>query len=180
MSNKKPVKVKIIKHEIDYERLENTIANAIKKSEEPIEKANNTQKFSLFSYFRALFIILFNKKETHGLTNSFFTFIVSVVFKLFGYLGCLISFAICIYTIYHSFCIDWSLELIKSCMIEFLSYLLFFVISVVVFSLSVLLVGASREIEKEKDKNYIIAIFSGIVSFSALVVALVALFKGVE
>ena len=32
---------------------------------------------------------------------------------------------------------------------------------------------------QEKDRNYIISVFSGIVSFAALIVALVALFKGV-
>ena len=38
---------------------------------------------------------------------------------------------------------------------------------------------AAKEIEQEKDKNFIVAVFSGIVSFAALIVALVALFKGV-
>ena len=37
----------------------------------------------------------------------------------------------------------------------------------------------NKEIETEKDRNYIISVFSGIVSFAALIVALVALFKGV-
>ena len=32
---------------------------------------------------------------------------------------------------------------------------------------------------QEKDRNYIISVFSGIVGFAALIVALVALFKGV-
>ena len=32
--------------------------------------------------------------------------------------------------------------------------------------------------EREKDKNYIISAFSGIVSFVALIVALIAFFKG--
>lgn len=39
--------------------------------------------------------------------------------------------------------------------------------------------NSAKEIELEKDKNYIVSVFSGIVSFSALIVALVALFKGV-
>lgn len=38
---------------------------------------------------------------------------------------------------------------------------------------------AAKEIEREKDKNFIVSVFSGIVSFAALIVALVALFKGV-
>ena len=39
--------------------------------------------------------------------------------------------------------------------------------------------GIANEMEREKDKNYIISAFSGIVSFVALIVALIALFKGV-
>ena len=42
-----------------------------------------------------------------------------------------------------------------------------------------LLWKSAKEIETEKDRNYIISVFSGIVSFAALIVALVALFKGV-
>ena len=38
---------------------------------------------------------------------------------------------------------------------------------------------AAKEIEQEKDKNFIVSVFSGIVSFAALIVALAALFKGV-
>jgi hypothetical protein len=38
---------------------------------------------------------------------------------------------------------------------------------------------SAKEIETEKDRNYIISVFSGIVSFAALIVALVALFKEV-
>ena len=44
---------------------------------------------------------------------------------------------------------------------------------------SCLLWKSAKEIKKEKDRNYIVSVFSGIVSFAALIVALVALFKGV-
>ena len=36
-----------------------------------------------------------------------------------------------------------------------------------------------HEMAKEKDRDYVVAVFSGIVSFAALIVALVALLKGV-
>ena len=49
----------------------------------------------------------------------------------------------------------------------------------VIFLLSWILWKSAKEIETEKDRNYIISVFSGIVSFAALIVALVALFKGV-
>ena len=41
--------------------------------------------------------------------------------------------------------------------------------------------GASaKEIDKEKDKNYVVAVFSGIVSLVALIVSLIALIQGVN
>ena len=45
--------------------------------------------------------------------------------------------------------------------------------------LSLIMRGIANEIGREKNKDYIMAAFSGIVSFVALIVALVALFKGV-
>lgn len=44
-----------------------------------------------------------------------------------------------------------------------------------------LLTGASaREVDKEKDKNFVVAVFSGIVSLVALVVSCIALIWGVS
>ena len=51
------------------------------------------------------------------------------------------------------------------------------VVVIVVFCIKVL--RFSKVIENVKDKNYTISIFSALVSFAALIVALVALFKGV-
>ena len=53
------------------------------------------------------------------------------------------------------------------------------VIAIVLALYTALLWKSAKEIETEKDRNYIISVFSGIVSFAALIVALVALFKGV-
>ncbi len=51
------------------------------------------------------------------------------------------------------------------------------VVAIVVFCIKVL--RFSKVIESVKDKNYTISIFSALVSFAALIVALIALFKGV-
>ena len=43
------------------------------------------------------------------------------------------------------------------------------------------LTGATaKEVDKEKDKNFVVAVFSGIVSLVALVVSFVALVQGVS
>ncbi len=54
---------------------------------------------------------------------------------------------------------------------------LFWVFLISVVLLIVVLLISAFEIFKEKDKNYIVAIFSGIVSFVALIIAFIALFQ---
>ena len=52
-------------------------------------------------------------------------------------------------------------------------------ICILLFLISIMFRGAANDMKSEKDRNYIVALFSGIVSFAALIVALVALLKGV-
>ena len=51
-------------------------------------------------------------------------------------------------------------------------------IMVMVAMYSILLWKSAKEVEAETDRNYVISMFSGVVSFAALIVALVALVKG--
>ena len=51
-------------------------------------------------------------------------------------------------------------------------------IILLVFVFALMFRGAANDMKQEKDRNYIIALFSGVVSFAALIVALVALLKG--
>lgn len=53
--------------------------------------------------------------------------------------------------------------------------ILFLLILIVMFS--ILLWKSAKDIEKEKDKQFVVSVFSAIVGFTALVVALVALNK---
>ena len=53
-------------------------------------------------------------------------------------------------------------------------------ICVLLFLISVMFRGAANDIKCEKDRNYIVALFSGIVSFAALIVSFIALLKGVN
>ena len=48
-------------------------------------------------------------------------------------------------------------------------------IGIAILLYSLVIWGSATEIENEKDKNYIISVFSGIVTFVALIVALIAL-----
>jgi NADH:ubiquinone oxidoreductase subunit 6 (subunit J) len=51
-------------------------------------------------------------------------------------------------------------------------------ICVLLFLISVMFRGAANDIKREKDRNYIVALFSGIVSFVALIISIIALYRG--
>lgn len=65
-----------------------------------------------------------------------------------------------------------------SCATSVITLLFLLGIVVIVALYSILLWKSAKEIEAETDRNYVISMFSGVVSFAALVVALIALIKG--
>ncbi len=54
-----------------------------------------------------------------------------------------------------------------------------FVMGLFFVTVAIVTGASAKEIDKEKDKNYVVAVFSGIVSLVALVVSLIALIQGV-
>ena len=57
-------------------------------------------------------------------------------------------------------------------------YSIIAILAISVFFFSIFF-NIAEEIKHEKNRNFVVAVFSGTVSFAALIVALVALFKGV-
>lgn len=55
-----------------------------------------------------------------------------------------------------------------------------FIIGLFFVSVAILTGASAKEVDKETDKNFVVAIFSGIVSLVALVVSLIALIQGVS
>ena len=49
---------------------------------------------------------------------------------------------------------------------------------VIVAVYSLIFRGAANDIKYEEDRNYIVAVFSGIVSFVALIISIIALYRG--
>ena len=138
--------------EIDYDKLAEAIVKAQEKSE---DEANRKKKF----------------------TSGTFAMTISFAFRGVAILGWLIALAtpVAIINIAKSFMWNEVNAVIGHVFsIAFLAALF-----VVLVLYSFLLWKSAKEIETEKDRNYIISVFSGIVSFAALIVALVALFKGV-
>ncbi len=168
----------IVNNEIDYDKLEETIIKANTKTK--TQKVNNSkkeEKTSVFIFFKVLYYIIFNKKNPNGtMTSGLFSSLISFFFNGLAILGLIVFVGgiIAIVNIVKS-CI-WTPESIVS-NISAIFLLIAFLLITIVFSL--LFRASANEIAKEKDRDYIVSVFSGVVSFAALIVALVALLKGV-
>ena len=138
--------------EIDYDKLAESIVKAQEKSE---NEANGKKKF----------------------TSGTFAMITSLAFRGVAILGWLIALATPIAIINMAKSFVW-VE-VNAIVGNVFSIAFAVALFIVLVLYSFLLWKSAKEIETEKDRNYIISVFSGIVSFAALIVALVALFKGV-
>ena len=138
--------------EIDYDKLAEAIVKAQEKSE---NEANKSKKF----------------------TSGTFAMIISLAFHGVAILGWLIALATPITIINMAKSFVWNE--VNAIVGNVFSIAFAAALFAVVVLYSFLLWKSAKEIETEKDRNYIISVFSGIVSFAALIVALVALFKGV-
>lgn len=151
----------------------NFTEDSINISENSKDKA---KKFTLKLFFAAIDRILKGNVDTQGaLTTGSFAVLSAAVFKLIAIAG--ITFAVVFAWALGNaaFAATWTGWAILTNAIEVLAGAVMF-FAIVIYSF--FLWGASNEIMKEKDKNFVIAVFSGMVGCAALIVALVALVKG--
>ncbi|MGN0536186.1 MAG: hypothetical protein ACI4IR_09330 [Eubacterium sp.] len=184
--------------EIDYDKLAEAIVKAQEKADkETIKQAvidahneietqkskeefenSNSQKNENFR--KVIWEILRNKRDTGGkFTAGLFSFLVSLILKIFAVV-CLISSLVTIaVTIKCGIITIIESGSIVSTVQTVLTGLFIIVLCVAIILFMIIVWGASNEIDREQDKNYVVSVFSGIVSLSALVVAVIALVKGV-
>lgn len=164
-----------INNEIDYDKLAETIVKAQNHAKEEQCNQENKTKITIRDYIKAIVSILRNNGNTQGnLTVSIFVLLISMTFKFISITGFFVSLMGIVIAIK---CILHGLD-VGNIALWIISAIILIVLSVIVFLYSVIIWGASHEAEKEKDKNYIVSVFSGIVSFAALIIAIIALVKG--
>ena len=128
------------------------------------------------SFWKAVWLIIRGKgSDNGGFTMALLSGVLSAGFNILFSLGLLgVVLTICA-TIQMVAQMTWEFANIFSNV----STLVFIaLVCVLLFLLSVLFRGAANDLKSEKDRNYIVALFSGLTSFAALIVALVALIKG--
>ena len=155
-----------------------------KKKEKP-QVINNIQELNLEINYDKLAeaIVKANSKldaeanQSKKFTSGMFSMSVFVILRVIALLGWIIAFALLIGSINTFIEMSWNDFSTISGNIFQIVYSITITVLLVLYPL--MLWKSAKEIETEKDRNYIISVFSGIVSFAALIVALVALFKGV-
>ena len=120
--------------------------------------------------------ILLAENEKHSAksaTSSLFAFLPSLIFSICGWIGVFVSpiAFICF--------IDLSIQQWKldHSLVTIVAALFLVFLTVVIFLMSLMLISSANELKKERDKQFVVAVFSAMVSFSALIVALIALLK---
>ena len=158
--------------EIDYDKLAEAIVRAQNKSEEIIEEEDDID----IGFWKSIWCIIRNKEKTNdNLLAVAMSMLMSLVFNVLAFVfvsGAIVLIVILVNFVYKPF--DKGLD--GNILVNALMCLSFSCASAL---LGLLMRGIANDISWENNKNYIVAVFSGIVSFAALIVALVALFKGV-
>ena len=161
--------------EIDYDKLAEAIVKAQSKAEEITENCDNDEVDDTFiGIWKSIWYTIINKKQIH---KDVFTQTIS---KLICFV---FNAAAIILTIAALFCIGWYsnyiTEVLNGQVSDIWNVILFILIGAAALLTALFMRGMANDISREKNKNHIIAIFSSVVSFAALIVALVALFKEV-
>ena len=167
--------IKELNLEIDYDKLAEAIVKAQNKAEETtVEEKTQKKKVNIF---KAIFDIIFNRNKTNGkflpeamseLICFMFNALVGITL---GFSGAMLSSAI--YTVSKFFKGEFvALECITI-------VLICLILTVIGVMLSLLMRAVANDIKNERDKHYLLSIISTITGFIAMIVALVALFKGV-
>ena len=158
--------IREINLEIDYDKLAEAIVKAQEKSEE-----KNRPKETI-GFWKAVWEIILNKEDKDGKrTSSVLAEIMASIFNFVAIVGVLFFVVILASIFKLEWNVAWEQMVTQAIMIAIL----------LLISLSIALIfrGIANEIKAEKDRNYITTLFFGFTSLASLIVALVALFKGV-
>ena len=139
--------------EIDYDKLADAIVKANEKQANQYSVSREWMKFIIYPVFKGTTIV---------------TAILAVCCIVYG--GISMCSSLKDLTVLHANPMG--------CITNFAIGGLFFCIGLFISSVSFATAMTAKEIDKEKDRNYVAAMFSNVVALVALIISLVALVKG--
>lgn len=132
--------------DIDYEKLADCVAKAIAKENDV-------------------------RINTYSITREWMKFIIAPVFWVISILMAVLTVGFLITTIsIFNALMDNPMDISKV-----IEGMISFVLTLMCGALAILAFAAGKEIDKERDRQFVVSVFSGMVSLAALIVALVAL-----
>lgn len=169
--------IETVNMEIDYDKLAEAIVKANNKQNTELTKQKDEINLSTKEKFRILRkgivqIIKCKNKTESALTTGFFAMLVSFLFRAVAIFGVFAFVALISGLIDTYGGMTWAGFAIITNVFTIVTTIL---IGIAILLYSLVIWGSATEIENERDKNYIISVFSGIVTFVALIVALIAL-----
>lgn len=174
---KQEQKVVVNCNEIDYEKLSSAIVkaqieyNSLKNSEE--ERVNDAVEEKI-GFWKAVKIIILNERPGNGtMVSGILASIISLVFNIMALLLAVLSIVFLVAGI--GFIMGNIRMNSLDCFTAISLSILIVVLIVISFLIALLFRASANEIKAENDRNYIVSMFSGLVSFVALIIALVAL-----
>ena len=156
--------------DIDYIKLANVIVNAqqIHNEDPKIVKEDDSKS----GFLKSMIMILKGKKDTgERLTTGIFAILLSVLFQTLAVIGWIISIISIYVGIKQVSMMKWDG---LSIIVNILSLVSWLSIVFIIVIYSVLIWGAAKELDKTEDKDFVVSVFSGVVSLAALIVALIA------
>ena len=141
-------------------------------------KKKKTKSKKKSSFWQNVWAIICDKKDTNGeITKITLSGMMSSAMNCIAVVLCLCFLLGVFGTVQWALAANWEISLYLS---NILKILVMAVLCVAMLFFALILRGCANEMDREKDKNYIVAVFSALTSFVALIVAFVALFKGVR
>lgn len=165
--------------EIDYDKLAQAIVKANAVNENSTEKESKPkEKVTLKNFLKTVRDIIINKKQSNGeMTSSLFSIVICSFFNTIAVLGLLLFVLFIIASIITIKNFEWTT--ISTISTNIFGIVLAIIFLAVIAMLSLFFRASANEMAVEKDRNYIVSVFSAVICFVALIVSLVALIKGV-
>ena len=166
--------IKELNLEIDYDKLAEAIVKAQEKAKDEKTKSGTNGKPRFFS---AIWRIIKGEKSKDGrFLSAPFALIISLLYRAIAIFGLIAIVVLCVATGMSAVKVSWKGW---SILANIFVIGIMLVVSVTIFLYMLLFWGAANDVKHEKDKNYVVSVFSGLVSVAALIVAIIALYKGV-
>lgn len=165
-------KNKKVSVEIDYDKLAEAIVKAQIKLNQS-EPSHQKPRPSWKKFWRNIWEIICRKNKTNGdLTIDGFKLILSITFDTLCFAGVFVFIKFLVFTINHFGDFVWSKNAIVYNVIDIV---MFSVIGVIILLISLLFRGAAHEMQYEKDRHFVMAVFSSFISIIAVIISIIAL-----